>query len=355
MCLTTPAVFAVDESYQIMVRCEEETTAWVKVGDRCFFDHSNGILRSGKNIHRLTVPAALLDKAGAYTVCTRKMLDRKPYFTETGDVEEKTYEFRAVKGDVIRAYHIADAHNQIEAPALAAAVFGEFDFLILNGDIPDHSGTVKNFDNIYELCGKITKGNIPIVFARGNHDLRGVHAEDFEYYTPQANGKTYFTVKLGGFWALVLDCGEDKNDEGDEYGHTICCHAFRMEENDFIEKVISEKKFLSDEIFCRAVIVHNPFTRRFKPPFNIEEELYDDWKNKISDNIKPDVMLCGHTHKISVDMPGENGAVGFPVVTLSENDHHGYFSGAGIEFNKNGKIKITVTDSYGNVKEKIEL
>lgn len=355
MYLTTPAVFAVNDSYQIMVRRDEEATVWVKVGDRCFYDHSNGILRSGRNIHRLTVPAALLDEAGAYTVCTRKMLERKPYFSETGEVKEETYEFHAVKGDVIRAYHIADAHNQIETPALAAAAYGDFDFLILNGDIPDHSGSVKNFDNIYELCGKITHGNIPIVFARGNHDLRGVHAEDLEYYTPQANGKTYFTVRLGGFWALVLDCGEDKNDVNDEYGNTICCHAFRMEETDFIEKVIAEKKFSDSKIFCRAVIAHNPFTRRLLPPFNIEEELYDGWKNRISECIRPDVMLCGHTHKISVDMPGENGAVGFPVVTLSENDHHDYFSGAGIEFHKSGEIKITVTDSYGNVKEKIEL
>ena len=63
-----PAVFAVEDTYQIMVRTEEKSFVWVKIGDQCFYDHSNGILRSNTTIHRITVLSALLDKTGKYTV-----------------------------------------------------------------------------------------------------------------------------------------------------------------------------------------------------------------------------------------------------------------------------------------------
>lgn len=354
MYLTVPAVFAVEDKYQITVKCEEECTMWVRVGDKCYYDHSNGILRSAEDIHKVSVPAAELDACGEYTVYLREIKERKPYFTETGDVKETTYEFRPVKGDKIRAYHIADAHNRTDEPVKAAKAYGNIDFLILNGDIPDHSGDVKNFDNIYELCGKVTGGSIPVVFSRGNHDLRGICAEKLEQYTPTSDGKTYFTVRLGGFWAIVLDCGEDKNDDCAEYGNTICCHAFREEETEFIKKVINENKFSDENIFARTVISHVPFTQERKPPFDIEEEMYNEWTKLLSDGIKPNVMLCGHTHKLAINRPGSEADVRgqkFPTAELSETNYKDYFAGAGIEFARDGKITITVTNSYGETKE----
>lgn len=349
---TIPTVFAVEDTYQIAVKNEPKTVMWIKIGDKCFYDASNGILKSDVGIHKITVPADLLDSYGSYKVCTREMKERKPYFSETGEIQEQTYSFRAVKGDVIRAYHIADAHNKTDEPVRAAKTYGDIDFLILNGDIPDDSGNVKNFDNIYEMCGRITNGNIPVVFSRGNHDMRGIYAEKLEEYTPQSCGKSYFTVKLGGFWGIVLDCAEDKEDNCPEYGNTICSHSFRCEETEFIEKVIAENKYSDGDIFARAVIVHSPFTQKFEPPFDIENEIYDKWTQLLNDGIKPDIMICGHTHKIEIDK-AENSYrnANFDVVTAAETDYKGYFAGAGFEFCKNGAITITVTDSDGNARK----
>lgn len=218
------------------------------------------------------------------------MLDRKPYFSETSEIIEKSYDFFPVKGEKIRAYHIADAHNMIDEPVNAAKAYGKIDFLILNGDIPNDSGSVENFNTVYEICARITNGNIPVVFARGNHDLRGICAEKFEEYTPSYNGKSYYTVKLGGFWGVVFDCGEDKHDSNPEYGNTICCRAFREEETDFIKTVAKENKYSDDEIFCRAAICHIPFTQKFEPPFDIEDDIYGEWTEILNECIKPDIM-----------------------------------------------------------------
>ena len=88
---TDPAVFAVSDTYQIMVPVKCECLMWVKVGDKEFYDDSNGILRSKVTTHRITVPAKDLDNAEKYTLCSRKIIERKPYFSEVEDIVEKNY------------------------------------------------------------------------------------------------------------------------------------------------------------------------------------------------------------------------------------------------------------------------
>lgn len=350
----TPAVFAVEDTYQIMVKTEEKAVMWVKIGERCFYDHSNGILRSETDIHRMTVPAALLDATGSYTVCKKTMPERKPYFTEAGATEEATFIFKPVRGNDIRAYHIADTHNKMDEAVRAAEAYGKIDFLIVNGDIPDHSGEDASFEHLFDLCGRITHGQIPIVYVRGNHDMRGAAAERLEFYTPTRHGKSYYTVRLGGFWGLILDCGEDKPDSSTEYGNTICCHEFRLEETDFIKQVIHEKQYAADGIVCRAVIAHNPFTQRLEPPFDIEEEIYQTWTQLLNEDIKPHIMICGHMHTIAVSLPGsetDHRGQTFPVVTASATNYDDYFAGVGFELCQNGDIHMTVTDSFGHAEK----
>ena len=241
---TEPAVFAVGDTYQIMVGVTCPVLMWVRVGDECYYDDSNGILRSAVSTHRMTVPMEELDKAKRYTVCWRKIIERKPYFTETEDIEEAEFEFTPVTGDEIKAYHIADAHNMVDAPVTAAKTFekevGQLDFLILNGDVPDHSGAIENFDNIYEIIAKITHGKLPVVFSRGNHDTRGIYAENIAEHTPCENGNSFYSFRFGKLWGLVMDSGEDKEDWSDEYGNTVCCHAFRKRETAYLKNIIKK-------------------------------------------------------------------------------------------------------------------
>lgn len=348
-----PAVFAVGENYQITVLVNSETVMWVKVGDKCFYDESNGILRSAKRIHKITVPAAILEQECCYTICYRRVIKRKAYFSLTHSVEEVDFRFRRVQGDMVRAYHIADAHNMIDEPVKCAERFkkeiGEIDFLILNGDVPEDSDRIKNFDTIYEIVSRITKGEIPVVFSRGNHDTRGVFAENIAEYTPCENGNSYFSFKLGNIWGLVLDCGEDKLDNHTEYGNMVACSFFRENETRFLEALAEngQSQFNNETVEHRIVIAHNPFTRRYPEPFNIEEDTYTYWAKILKEKIKPQIMICGHIHKFSVDMPGcGNDAFGHPcpiVVGSQVNKRKNYFAGSGFVFNKDN-IEIIFND-----------
>ena len=79
---------------------------WVKVGDELFYDESNGILRSNVLTHRISVPKEVLDEMGKYTVCYRKIIERKPYRTETEDEVQITFDFLPVKSGKAIGYHL---------------------------------------------------------------------------------------------------------------------------------------------------------------------------------------------------------------------------------------------------------
>ena len=350
MLKTAPVVFAVENEYQIMVYVNEPCLFWVKVGEEEYYDESNGIMRSMSEIHRVSVPMEALDQAGSYTVCVRPIIERKPYFTETEPVMEYTYAFYPVKGDKVRAYHIADGHNHVAEPIAAAKAYGDVDFLILNGDDIDHSGDPSKFEVIYQICDGIVGGTKPVIFSRGNHDLRGNFAEGFAQYTPNYLGNTYYKVRLGNLWFVLLDCGEDKPDDHPEYGFTVACHVFRKRQTAFLKKVLAEKSFEAEGISHRMVITHNPFTYVIPAPFDIEQDIYKEWIGLLNE-MNLDALLAGHLHEVKMVQPGDeydsHKMQKFPAIiaSLLKGD---YYAGCGLEFSPDG-IEVTVTDSEGKI------
>ena len=358
MLKTAPAVFAVENTYQIMVETERAVLFSVRVGNEEYFDESNGILRSLSDLHRVIVPMEALDAAGEYTVCVRPLIERKPYFTETEPLWEQSFRFYPVPQDNVRVYHISDAHNRIDQPVAAAKAFGEIDLLILNGDVIDHSGRPEKFHNVYEICAQLTGGNKPSVFSRGNHDMRGNFAEKFAEYTPSANGKTYYTFRLGSLWGVILDCGEDKPDDNAEYGYTVRCAPFRRRQTAFLRDVIAnkEKEYAAEGITRRLVISHVPFTTRFGEPFNIEEDVYAEWARLLCEEVKPDLMLCGHVHQIGIwEKGGAKDAFGQPCdVIVGARPEKERWIGCGLVLRTNG-TDVVFNDNNGEVLEKNSL
>lgn len=356
-----PTVYAVADKYVIIVPVNEPCLMWVGIGENEYYDDSNGILRSGRLTHKMTVPMAELDAARSYTVRWRKMIERKPYRSEVGEIEEYTSAFRPIDPDKerINIYNIADAHNRVEGPINAGKYFErtgeELDLLLLNGDIPNHSGDVAYFEAIHRIAAGVTGGEIPVVFARGNHDTRGVCAELIEDYTPTDNGVSYYTFRLGPVWGIVMDCAEDKPDDHVEYAHTICCEDFRRRETRWLEALCNAEKpeYSDGGIKYKIVVVHNPFTERRNPPFDIEEDTFAHWASLLRENVKPHLMICGHVHKCYVTYPGgERDAFGqpCPIVAASKlsKDDLSFFVGGAITLDGN-MAYVRFTDNDGNI------
>ena len=231
------------------------------------------------------------------------------------------------------------------------------DFLVFNGDILNFCDSIENFNTIYKISSEIAKGEIPIVFARGNHDMRGRYAEKLSDFTPTDNGNSYYTFRLGSIWGMVLDCGEDKLDSRKEYGNTISCQKFRERETQFIYDVIESEEYNAHGITQKLIISHNPFFYKpADPTFDIEDDLFNEWCRLLREYIKPTLMLCGHMHALHICEPG--GSIdnrGLPCLAVVGSDIHfdEYYIGCGIEIN--GKnIEITYTNDKGEIIEIIK-
>lgn len=358
-----PTVMAAGKSYFIFVPFDDEVIMWVTVKDKNYYDDCNGIFRSNTRMHKVELPYEVLDEAKEYTVHYIKMIDRRPYCPISEEERSITLPFRPVPTDgEIKIYHIADAHNMVEEPINAGRYFGDkIDLLVLNGDIPNHSGDIENFNAIYEIAAAITKGACPVVFARGNHDTRGIHAEDMPNFIPTINGKTYYTFRVGSIWGLILDCGEDKVDGHPEYGVTVCFHQFRLAETEFIKNVIKNAKdeYEAEGVKHRLVVCHLVFTNTYDPPFDIEQDIYGEWARLLREHIKPDLMLCGHEHHTGIYHKGcerDKKGQACPVIIGSrprfanpEKGRPAGFDGCALTLNEDKTATVVFNSHEGNI------
>lgn len=352
MLKTAPIVFAVEDTYQIVVPVTTECVMWVQIGDNTYYDDTNGILRSLNDVHRVTVPMEVLDAQKAYVVYLRPVTLRRGWCSQTEDPVAYTYPFVPVPHQGTRAFCISDSHGRIEEPIAAANAFGNIDFLILNGDLANSFDDADQLLNACRLAERLVGGSKPVVSARGNHDLRGKYSEMTALYMPQCHGHTYFTFRFGSLWGLVLDCGEDKRDDHVECGHMFCCRDFREKETEYLRAVIhrAENEYAAKGVTTRLMIAHFPFAYKRWADYNLEEDIYAEWCRLLREEIKPDLWICGHMHITDVwPCGGERDTFGQPCpIILSGVPGEGYYAGCGYAFGEQN-IEATHIDNSGNI------
>ncbi len=331
-----PTVCAVEEDYVILLATSVRGMALLEIGEEIYHDTRAGVCLAEADFFQIRVPQSALNTAREYTVVFRPSLGKESYFTVFAPHKTLTLPFRPVeKTENIHMYHLSDVHGRFDRAKRTASYFdGEIDLFIVNGDLLEF-----NFEEEYSealaFLGEIGEGSVPMIFSRGNHDTRGRLSERFTDYFPTANGKTYYTVKLGPLHVLVLDGGEDKPDKCAPYDNTADVPEKYRGLNRFHEYRREEAHFLKDladrgEKFDFAVSHICPHMRN-----NIDADVYAEWMASL-DRLGIQFMLCGHYHRCSL-IDKENTATVFPrsypIIVASgvmEDDYHGgaitYFS-----------------------------
>lgn len=345
------AVYLLEDFYYVMWNTEYESLGWIVVNGQKYQEEISGILISGK-VHRIKIPQALLDRSGEYTVCSAKMEERSAYFSKTGEIESVTVAFKGVNIEKpVNIYMVADTHSVINTPSEAGKYFGDaLDAVILNGDIMDTSEDISAWNVFFELSYNLTKGSIPIVSTRGNHDTRGPFAPYLGQYCPSRNGEFYFTFTLGDVWGIALDCGEDKTDDHPEYGGTVNFSAYRRRETEYLKNVLKSGEWKK---YKRRIAVSHIQPNIAANAY--DKEVFDKWM-AILNEMDIDIMLCGHDHKVDIIPEGSkcfNGTTAkFPIVVGAKasgnpNTEHKAESenyvGTAVTLNSDG-IEIMFTD-----------
>lgn len=204
------------------------------------------------------------------------------------------YQFRtpAIESDSASFAVINDTHGYM---SVIHGLFGKLqekpaDAVIWNGDVYDFITPESVTEQTLDVFGpKSYATQTPIVFAYGNHDVRGEYAMDLEKVIPTRHGRRYFTFQNGPIQFMVLDTGEDKPDSHGYLSGLTDFASYRSEQRKWIAEQIEREEWKSAKF--RVIICHIPLFGPWNCP---------DGRNKWHDLLvegQADLMISGHTHK----------------------------------------------------------
>ena len=254
-----PVVYAVEDRYQIVFSTSDNAVAWVEIGGERYYDLYAGSMRSADRVHKVEVPQKTLDAAGGYTICAQQMLYRGPFGGNKGETISQSRDFRGVDAsDGLTYYALSDVH---EAVGAAAAACGEdADFIVLIGDLVSMVETEADANLANDLAYAITGGEIPVIYARGNHEIKGEQAENlYKYVGSRSQSFSYWVTLSDQVFGVVLDMGEDHEDDWWEYYGTAQFDLYRAEQTRMLEQLLAAgdyKSYPYRMAICHIPIVH---------------------------------------------------------------------------------------------------
>lgn len=176
------------------------------------------------------------------------------------------------------------------------------DFIVFNGDMVNN---MRSHEQMYEACLMpatiATKSSKPILFARGNHETRGKVSESYMDFFPTDTGKPYFAKKIGKFFFVFLDSGEDKPDSDIEYSDTADFDNYRKNQAEWLKGIVESDDFKN--AYKRIIITHiPPHWGTWHGSANFRKYFSPVMKGK-----KIDVIFSGHLHgEYKFYQPDEN-------------------------------------------------
>ena len=295
----TPVVYAVEDTYQITFTTAAKGEAWVVIDGVEYNDTYAGYRKSENTIHKITVPASALDSADSYTVYTRAMYLRGPYCALQGSTISKTYNWRGVDtSDGIQYYAISDNHLTTKTTSDAANYWGDkLDFLISLGDTANWIDSENELKLLLHLASDVTKGEIPVIYARGNHETKGIVADEYHNYVSSKNENFYFTFRIKNIWGIVLDVGEDHEDSHWEFSDMARFDSYRTELLAFLDEVIAnaDNEYNADGVDYRIGLCHIPITFVQKEDPLMEQKFV--WVERLN-QMNLNIMYSGHRHEL---------------------------------------------------------
>lgn len=364
-----PTVFVIGNEYEILITARSKGIFSVRIGDKNYYAENSGVLSSEKTFAKIRVPQGALNAAKSYEVVFRAATNRRGYFSLFEEAQTESFAFKPLeKTENIHIYHIADVHGAFEKTKKAAMYFGDdTDLFIFNGDI----GEANYEESYFEICryvGGISKGMIPVVYTRGNHDARGKLAENFVDYFPANRHNTFYSFELGALQGVVLDCGEDKRDDHTDerydipsvYGDVNIFHDYRQRELRWLQQTQLPK---NDKITF-AISHICPVMASLRAGWgcdDIERECYGKWNDEL-ERLGVQFMLSGHFHTAFITLPDDERNIiphNYPVIFGSQLSGVKYaggltliekFYGAAITVNKD-KIEVVFADQNHEILE----
>ena len=295
-----PVVYAVEDKYQIVFSTNSEAKGWVEIGGVNYYDTYNGSDKKFTKVHKIEVPMAVLDTSKSYTVHTQRSIYCGPFGGFMGRDIVKTTSFKPVDtSDGIQYLSFSDVHMNDWQTEKTASYIEKYDFVVLAGDLISDVETFEDANFFNLVAYKVSKGEIPVVYARGNHDVKGIYLEELHKYVGAKGDQFYYNFYFNDVYGLVLDLGEDHDDDWWEYYDTAHYADYHEAQINFLEEEISKKNY--DNYKYHLAVCHIPivFVNYRKNHVHVKAEM-----TRLLNQMDIDMLICGHQHDIMIFEPG---------------------------------------------------
>lgn len=294
-------VYAVEDTYQIVFSTNHSATAWVEVGGEKYYDLFAGSMKSNDTVHKIVIPQDKLDNAKGYSIHAEKMIYRGPFGGFKGKEISKSYNFRPVDTSNGLVYYVmSDVHHARKGAVDTALSVKDLDFLVILGDsvgMMDYYDDVQ-FSNV--LAHDVTKGEMPVVYARGNHEIKGAYAEELHKYVGSKNGSFYYWFELDDVFGITLDLGEDHDDDWWEYYGTAQFELYHKEQTLFLQDLLATKPYENYRYTLVACHIPIQFVNSRKNHTDVKETWTD-----LLNQIGVDLAVYGHQHDLYPFLAGQ--------------------------------------------------
>lgn len=287
-------VYAVEDTYQIVFSTSAKSIGWVEIDGKRYNDLFAGSMQSEDLVHKIEVPQEVLDAAKSYSIHAKKVLYRGPFGGYLGKEISEAYSFKPVDtSDGLVYYNLSDVHSAIKGASKTASFVENLDFITILGDTVSMIDRYSDVQLANKLAHLITKGEIPVVYARGNHEIKGKYAQELYKYVGSKNQEFFYDFKLSDVYGIVLDIGEDHDDSWWEYYGTADFVTYQEKQTKMLQQIINQKK--AEGAKYTLVACHIPIV--FVNARHNHEQVKHTWTSLLN-QIQPDLAVYGHQHDL---------------------------------------------------------
>ncbi len=315
--VSDPVVMDTGEDYAVVFATSDKGTGFVEYNfdgtDYTVYAETNGRRIGDRLIHSVRVPYLHL-KNNRYTVGSTRVIEEFSYGSRLGKTVRSAPYTLTVKESAAQTYLVvSDWHSYLKEAKQAIFHLGDYDAVILLGDPAagmDFEAQAVRY--LVQFGGDLTGGEIPVIYVRGNHETRGAFASKLPEYL--GFDRLYYTVDRGPYSFLVLDSGEDKNDDHIEYGGMDDYRVNRAEMVDWLQTV---------EVKNDKLIVLTHAWQVSEPEPELSRKAWDSFAN-----LGARFVVSGHMHVCrfldgSTDQEKEYLEAYPDIVTYVDGGHRG--------------------------------
>ena len=301
----------------VMYQSRGSVRSWVEIGTDSLHTQKYRQLRGGQEVvhdleHRVRLDGLQPGQTYYYRVCAQEITKNQSYSKAFGRSTATPFYRFTLPADTTRhftAIILNDLHGvQTVINSVAACLDSiQPDLIFLNGDcLSEPADRSQAIRMVQGLVVPFHGEQRPLVFIRGNHEIRNAYSSGMTSLMEWPGGETYHAFSWGRTRFVVLDCGEDKPDSTWVYYGLNDFSGFRQDQVGFLQQETRSRAFRRAD--HRFLLHHIPlwFDNEANDPGGASAPCRALWSELLT-RAGFDCAFNGHTHSYQFYAKGQHG------------------------------------------------